>query len=87
MSFASDTFSQFIRQMNIEQAITSSKQWPGEVCIKFIKCIIKKGFDNNNDVNLALLQIRSMPKGPGLPSPVMLLLNRPIRGLLHQMNR
>ena len=38
-------------------------------------------------MNLALVQIRSIPTGPWLPSPSMLLFNRLIKGLLPQMNR
>ena len=91
MSFTSETFRQFCRQMCIEQAITSSFHYQNsgqvEVCIKFIKCTIKKYLDTNNDVNLTLLQIRSTPMSAKLPSPAMLLFNRPIRGLLPQMNR
>ena len=45
-----------------------------------------KCLDTNNDVSLSLLQIRSTPIGAGL-SPAILLFNRPIRGLLFQMNR
>ena len=42
---------------------------------------------DTNDVNLALLQIRSTPITIGLPNPAILLLNRPIRGLLPKMSR
>ena len=58
-----------------------------QVCIKFVKCTIKKGLDTNNDVNLTLLQTRSTPINAVLPSLAMLLFNRPIRGLLPEMNR
>ena len=34
-----------------------------------------------NDINLALLLMRSMPRIPGLPSLATPILNRPIRGL------
>ena len=37
--------------------------------------------DTNNCINLALLQIISMPIGTGLPSPDMLLFSTPIRSL------
>ena len=36
---------------------------------KFINRIMKECIDTNWDVNLALMQIRMMPMGPGLPSP------------------
>ena len=43
--------------------------------------------DNNDDVNLALLQVRSTSIGTGLPCLATLLFNRPMRVLLPQMNR
>ena len=46
-----------------------------------------KGLDTNNNVNLALLQVRSSHIGAGLSCPTMLLFNRPTRCLLPQMNR
>ena len=58
-----------------------------EVCDKFLKCTFKKCLDKNNDVNLALLLIRLMPIVSGLPSPVILLFNILIRGMLPEMNR
>ena len=53
----------------------------------FVKCTIKKCRQSNNDVNFALLQIRSTPIGTGIPSPAMLLFNKPIRVLLPQIVR
>ena len=47
----------------------------------------QKCLDTNNNVNLALLQVRSMPIDAGLPSLAMQLFNRPISGLSPQMNR
>ena len=38
-------------------------------------------------LNLALLQLRTTPVDTGLHSPATLLLNRPIRTLLPQMNK
>ena len=38
-------------------------------------------------MNLALLQIRPTPIGAGLHSPLTLLFNKPVRGLLPHMNR
>ena len=43
--------------------------------------------DNNDDVNIALLQIRSTPIGRGLPSLAIFLSNRSIRALLSQKSR
>ena len=45
-----------------------------------------KYLNKNDDVNLTSLQIRSIPIDTGLPSPVTLLFNIPIRGLLLQKN-
>ena len=93
MVLTSDKFKIYCRQrsISIDQAIKSSyhHQSNGQVeaCIKFVKCTIKKCLDSNNGVNLALLQIRSLSIGTGLPSPAMLLFNRPGRGLLPQINR
>ena len=42
---------------------------------------------DNNVVHFALLQIRSVPVGTGLPSLTMMLFNRPIRAVLLQMGR
>ena len=53
---------------------------------KFVECTIKKCL-NNNDVNLALLQMRLTTIGARLPSPTTLLFNRPIIALLPQMIR
>ena len=88
-------------ELNDEEKVPVMKSWLGreglqliqthtssekEACIKF-SCIPSKCFDNNNEVNHALLQIRSMPIGVGPPSPTTLLLNRPFRVLLSQNNR
>ena len=43
--------------------------------------------DTNQDMILALLQIRLPPVGAGLPSTATMLFNRPIHGLLPQNNR
>ena len=51
------------------------------------ECSIKKYLDNKDDVNLALLQMRSTPIGTELPIPATLLINRPIRAFLLQINR
>ena len=51
-----------------------------------MKCTIRKGLGTNIDVNLALPQIQSSPIDAGQPSAPTLLFNRPIRGLLLQMN-
>ena len=54
---------------------------------KFCEMHNQKYPDTNQDVSLALLQIRSTPIGTGLPSPTTLPFNRPIRGMLPQIHR
>ena len=75
--------------MNIQQTITSSYHHQNnghvEACIKFIKCTIRKYLDDNDNINLGLLQMGSKPIGTGLPSPAILLFNRPVRVLLPQI--
>ena len=48
---------------------------------------MKKCRQTNYDINFVLLQIRLPLIGTDIPSPVMLLLNRPIRALLPQTGR
>ena len=43
--------------------------------------------NNDNDINVALLQMRSTAVGAGLPSPATFLSNRPVRAQLPQINR
>ena len=52
-----------------------------EACIKFVKCAIKKCRQSKNDVHFALFQIWLTLLGVELPTPAVLLLNRPIRTL------
>ena len=77
--------------MNTEQAVSSSYLHQNneqvEACIKFIKWTIKKCIDAKFDMYIALLQIRSSPLEPGLPSPATLLFNCPIRGVMPILNR
>ena len=77
--------------MNIEQVTSSSYQYQSnsqvEACIKFIKCTMKKCIETNDDIHIALLQIRATPLEPGLPSPAMLLFNYPIHGIMPVINR
>ena len=55
------------RELNIEQAITLSYHYQSnglaQACIKFMKCTIIKNLDDNADIYLALLQMRSTPMG------------------------
>ena len=81
-NFISDRFWQFCMTINIEQAVSSvyHHQSNGQVeaCIKFIKCTFKKCADLGRDINMALLQIHTMPLGQGLPSPATLMFNRQV---------
>ena len=56
-----------------------------EACIKFMKETIKKCIDAKSNMLIALLQIRSTPLGPGLPSPATL--DHPIRGIMPALSR
>ena len=62
--------------------LSPAEQWLGGGVYEIHEMSSQKCLDTNNDVNLTLLQIRSKPKGVGLPSPSMLLFNRPITCLL-----
>ena len=68
--------------MNIEQVTSLSlhHQSNGQVetCIKFVKCTMKKCIETNDDIHIALLQIKATPLEPEPPSPAMLLFNHPI---------
>ena len=70
------------KKMNIEQATSLSDHHQSngqeEACMKIIKHTMKKCIETNEDIHLALLQIRSTPLEPGLPSPATLLFNHPI---------
>ena len=88
-NFMSDKCWEFCRQMTMEQAVTSSYHQQSsaqvDVCTKLMKCTIKIFLDND-DFNLALLQMRFTPIGAELPSLTTLLFKRPIRALLPQIS-
>ena len=90
-NFASETFKELYRKLNIQQSKMSSyhhqSSGQGEVCIKFMKYTIKKCFDTKKDINLALLQIWSISVGAVLASPDTILFNRPAQCLLPQISR
>ena len=48
---------------------------------------MKNGTETNEDIQVALLQTRSTPLEPGLPSPATLLFNCPIWGIMPIINR
>ena len=55
--------------------------------MKVIMWTHQKCFDTKSDPHIALLQIRSTPLGPQLPSSAMLLLNHLIRGIMQILTR
>ena len=77
--------------MNIEQVTSSSyhHQRNGQVgvCIKLMKCTMKKCIETNDDIHIALLQIRTTHLEPGLLSPAMLLFNHPKWSIMPIINR
>ena len=81
-NFISEKFRQFCKNMNIEQATSSSNHHQSnrqiEACIKLKKRTMKKCTETNKDIHILLLQIRATPLEPGQPSPVTLLFNHPI---------
>ena len=48
---------------------------------------MKKCCDTKSDIHPALLQVRMMPLGPGLPSHATLLFNNPTKGIIPIINR
>ena len=54
---------------------------------QFYKANTQKCQDTKSGTHIALLQMRSTPLGPVLPSPTMLLFNHPIRGIIPIINR
>ena len=91
MNFVSEQFKKFCSCLYIDQVMTSSLHHQinrqVEASITLVKCTITKGRQANNDVLLALLQLRATPGSADLPSPAIRLRNRPIRALLLQIGR
>ena len=85
-NFISGQFQTVSKNLNIEQAVSSSYHYQNNgqvgVCIKFIKWPVKNCFDTKSDPHISLLQMRSTQLGPGLPSPATLLFNHPIRCIM-----
>ena len=90
-NFVSEKFRSFCSSLNIEQAVLSlyhdqsNKQI--KVCIKFIKCTIKKCLDSGSDMHMGFQEIQTTPLGQGLPSPAMLLLNCPVHCIMPVIDR
>ena len=62
------------------------KQWKAEACIKLIKRTMKKYYKTNVDTYMSLLQIRSTPIIPKIPSLATILFNRLVKGLLPRIS-
>ena len=79
-NFISDRFRQFCKAISVEQAVSSAyhhqSNEQGEACIKFINHTFKKCTNLGRDINMALLQIHTMPLGQGLLSLATLMFNR-----------
>ena len=90
-NFVSDKFRQFCKCMNVEQATSQSYHHKSngqvEAYIKFMKCTMTKCIETNDDIHVALVQIRATSLGPGLPSPAKLLFNHSIQGIMLIINR
>ena len=76
-NFVSDRFQQFCKTINIEQTVALVK-----ACITFIKCTFKKCANLGRDINMAMLQICTIPLGQGLPSLATLMFNRQVCGIM-----
>ena len=85
-NFISDRFWQFSKTINIEQAVSSAYHHQSnrqvKACIKLIKFTFKKGANFGRDINMALLQICTMPLGQGLSSPATFMFNGQVRGIM-----
>ena len=71
--FSSETFAKFMQQQHIEH-ITSSPYYPKfngfiERQVKTIKTALSTGHDSKLPIEDILLNIRTQPIGPNLPSP------------------
>ena len=90
-NFISEKNEKFCRRLHIECAALSSYHHQSngqvEVCIKLVKQTMKKCHDTKSDIHLALLHVKTMPLGPGLPSPASLLLNYHTRDIIPLINR
>ena len=86
----SEKFENFCRHLSIHHVLSSSdnryNNGQTEVCIKCVKRSIKH-YEINDDICMALLQIRSTQIFHRLPSLVTFLLNRLTRGILPWPNR
>ena len=89
-NFISETFEKICKKLDIECVTLSyhhKSNGQVEKCIKRVKISMKKCCDTKSDIYLALLQVRMMLLGLGLPSPETLLFNCPTRGIMQIVNR
>ena len=49
--------------------------------------MFKKCAESDRDKNIALLEVCTMPIGQGLPSPVTIIFNRQVQGIMPVMDR
>ena len=85
-TFISEKFEKFSKMVfdmqydDIWHAVWSSYNYHSnglaEAWSKFMQKTMKKCYETNADKYMSLLQIRSTPISPGLPSPAMFLFNR-----------
>ena len=85
-NFVSERFRQFCKSINVEQAVSLAYHHKSngqvEACVKFIKCTFKKCAESGRDKNIALLHICTMPICQGLLSPLTLMFNRQVQGIM-----
>ena len=90
-NFISEKFKHFCKSLNIEQAALSSYHHQSnrqvEVCIKFVKCTLKKYFDSRTNPHMGLLHIQTTLLGQGLLSPATMLFSHLIRCIMPVFNR
>ncbi|KAL0859596.1 hypothetical protein ABMA27_010728 [Loxostege sticticalis] len=86
MPFSSLEFKQFANNLDIE-LLTSSPRYPqsngmSEKAVGIVKKMMRKCFEENSDINLALLNYRSSPVAGLNYSPAELLMSRSLRTTL-----
>ena len=84
--YSGQPFQQMCEKWGIKHT-TSSPHYPrsnglAESTVKTVKRMLKKCKKTNQDIHLALLNLRATPVDSRLPSPAEMLLGRPVRTLL-----
>ena len=86
INFVLERFETFCRKVIILQVLSSPYQHQNngqvEAEIKCIKRTVKKYIEAKTDLNLALLQVRSIPVDAVLLRPATVLFNTSVRGLM-----